>query len=39
MKLNCIKDVLQKKDISQMWLSKKLDKSFSTVNAYACNRL
>jgi len=39
MRLNRIKDVLEEKGISQMWLSKKLGKSFSTVNAYACNRL
>jgi len=39
MRLNKIKEVLDDKGISQMWLSKKLGKSFSTVNAYACNRL
>ena len=39
MRLNRIKDVLEDKGISQMWLSKKLGKSFGTVNAYACNRL
>lgn len=39
MRLNRIKDVLEDKGISQIWLSKKLGKSFSTVNAYACNRL
>ena len=38
MKLNRIKAVLSEKDISQTWLAKKLDKSFSMVNAYACNR-
>lgn len=38
MKLNCIKSVLEDKGISQTWLSKKLGKSFSTVNAYCCNR-
>jgi putative transcriptional regulator len=38
MRLNRIKDVLEEKGISQMWLSKKLCKSFSTVNAYCCNR-
>ena len=27
------------KGISQTWLAKKLDKSFSMVNAYACNRI
>lgn len=35
MKLNRIKTVLTDKGISQTWL----DKSFSMVNAYACNRI
>ena len=39
MKLNRIKAILMKKGISQTWLAKKLDKSFSMVNAYACNRI
>ena len=39
MKLNKIKAVLSDKGISQRWLAKKLDKSFSMVNAYACNRI
>lgn len=38
MKLNRIKTVLEEKGISQTWLSKKMGKSFSTVNAYVCNR-
>ena len=38
MTLNCIKEVLDEKGISQTWLAKKLDKSFNTVNAYVCNR-
>lgn len=38
MKLNRIKAVLVDKDRSQTWLSEKLGKSFSTVNAYCCNR-
>lgn len=38
MKLNRIKEVLDEKGISQTWLSKKLDKSFNSVNAYVCNR-
>ena len=38
MKLNCIKEVLDSKGISQTWLAKQLDKSFNTVNAYVCNR-
>ena len=37
MKLNKIKTVLSDKGISQTWLAKQLDKSFSMVNAYACN--
>ena len=32
MKLNRIKAVLSEKGISQTWLAKKLDKSFSTVS-------
>lgn len=39
MKLNRIKAVLLEKGISQTWLAKQLDKSFSMVNAYACNRI
>lgn len=39
MKLNRIKAVLSDKGISQTWLAKRLDKSFSMVNAYACNRI
>ena len=34
MKLNRIKAVLSEKGISQTWLAKQLDKSFSMVNAY-----
>ena len=33
-----IKDILEEKGISQTWLAKQLGKSFSIVNAYACNR-
>ena len=39
MKLNRIKAVLTEKGISQPWLAKQIDKSFSMVNAYACNRI
>ena len=39
MKLNRIKAVLLEKGISQTWLAKQLDKSFSMVNVYACNRI
>ena len=38
MKLNCIKEVLDSKGISQTWLAKKLNKSFNSVNSYVCNR-
>ncbi|MDR1003830.1 MAG: helix-turn-helix transcriptional regulator, partial [Prevotellaceae bacterium] len=36
MRLNRIKAVLEEKGISQTWLAKRLGKSFSMVNAYAC---
>ena len=39
MKLNRLKAVLLEKGISQTWLAKQLDMSFSMVNAYACNRI
>jgi len=38
MKLNRIRVVLEDKGISQTWLAKKSGRSFSTVNAYVCNR-
>lgn len=38
MKLNRIKIVLVEKDVSQTDLAKEIGKSFSTVNAYCCNR-
>ena len=38
MKLNRIKSVLADKDMSQTELGEKIGKSFSTVNAYCCNR-
>lgn len=38
MKLNRIKTVLVEKDLSQKWLAEQLGKSFSTTNAYCCNR-
>lgn len=38
MKLNRIKTVLVDKDKSQTWLAEQLGKSFSTINAYCCNR-
>ncbi|WP_080905202.1 helix-turn-helix transcriptional regulator [Parabacteroides sp. Marseille-P3160] len=38
MKMNRIKEVLQEKGLTQVWLAGELDKSFKMVNAYACNR-
>ena len=38
MKLNRIKTVLVERDLSQKWLAEQLGKSFSTTNAYCCNR-
>ena len=38
MKLNRIKAVLVDKDLSQKWLSEQIGRSFSTTNAYCCNR-
>lgn len=36
--MNRIKEVLQEKRLTQVWLAKSLNKSFKMVNAYACNR-
>jgi len=36
--MNRIKEVLEEKGITQMWLSKKLDKSYNMVNSYVQNR-
>ena len=38
MKMNRIKEALQEKGLTQVWLSEQLGKSFKMVNAYACNR-
>ena len=38
MNLNRIKAVLVEQDKSQKWLAEQLGKSFSTTNAYCCNR-
>jgi transcriptional regulator with XRE-family HTH domain len=38
MEMNCIKEALHEKGLTQVWLAKELDKSFKMVNAYACNR-
>ena len=37
-KMNRIKEVLEEKGIKQIWLAKKLDKSYNMVNSYAKNR-
>ena len=37
-KLKRIKTVLVEKDLSQIWLAEHLGRSFSTRNAYCCNR-
>ena len=36
--MNRIKEVLESKGIKQTWLAEQIGKSFSVVNAYACNR-
>jgi transcriptional regulator with XRE-family HTH domain len=36
--MNRIKEVLEEKGIKQIWLAKKLGKSYNMVNAYAQNR-
>lgn len=36
--MNRIKEVLEERGIKQTWLAEKLGKSFSMINAYACNR-
>jgi transcriptional regulator with XRE-family HTH domain len=38
MKMNLIKEALQEKGLTQVWLAEQLGKSFKMVNAYACNR-
>ena len=37
-KMNRIKEVLEKKGLTQIWLAKKLGKSYNMVNSYAKNR-
>ena len=37
-KMNRIKEVLQEKEIKQIWLSKQLSKSYNMVNSYVQNR-
>jgi transcriptional regulator with XRE-family HTH domain len=36
--MNRIKEVLKQKDIKQIWLAEKLDKSYNMVNGYVQNR-
>ncbi|MGO3691083.1 MAG: helix-turn-helix domain-containing protein [Psychroflexus halocasei] len=36
--MNRIKEVLKQKDITQTWLSEKLNKSYNMVNGYVQNR-
>lgn len=36
--MNRIKAILESKGISQTWLAKQTGKSFTMINAYACNR-
>ena len=36
--MNRIKEVLEEKGITQIWLAKKLGKSYNMVNSYAKNR-
>ena len=36
--MNRIKEVLETKELTQMWLSKKLKKSYNMVNSYVQNR-
>lgn len=38
MEYNRIKEVLEEQGRTQIWLSKKLDKSYNMVNAYVQNR-
>ena len=36
--MNRIKEVLEEKGLTQIWLAEKLNKSYNMVNAYAKNR-
>ena len=38
MKMNRIKEILQEKGLTQVWLAEQLGKSFKMANAYACYR-
>jgi transcriptional regulator with XRE-family HTH domain len=37
-KMNRIKEVLEARELSQIWLAKELGKSYNMVNSYAQNR-
>lgn len=36
--MNRIKEVLEEKEITQVWLAEELDKSYNMVNSYVQNR-
>lgn len=36
--MNRIKEVLEERELTQIWLAKKLGKSYNMVNSYAQNR-
>ena len=36
--MNRIKEVLEERELTQIWLAKKLNKSYNMVNSYAKNR-
>jgi transcriptional regulator with XRE-family HTH domain len=36
--MNCIKEVLEQKGVTQTWLADQLGKSYNMVNAYVQNR-
>ena len=36
--MNRIKEVLQERELTQIWLAKQLNKSYNMVNSYAKNR-
>ena len=36
--MNRIKEVLEEKELTQIWLAKQLNKSYNMVNSYAKNR-
>lgn len=38
MKMNRIKEVIEKKGVTQIWLAEKLGKSYNMINGYVQNR-